>query len=288
MKFVASPSTPSLPAPLRRGEIPGLREAILRLEGRPPILQNHSALLSCGIAEIDTALGGGLAPAALHEIAAPGEAGIAAATGFTLGLARRVPAAAVLWVLEEMTLRESGNPYGPGLADIGFAPERLVTVVTAHASDVLWAMEEALRCRAIGAVIGELRSARGIGAVATRRLSLAAARRGGVALLLRPRPAAEATPADTRWIVGPASSFPARHGIGPPAFAVQLVRNRRGVLGSWLVEWNCVEQRLQLASAHPQYLVEAAADRSSRADDAAAPAGRETDPGTSRRIRAVG
>jgi protein ImuA len=248
--------------PQRRDLMSALRGAIAKIERKHASLDEAAPLLPFGVAEIDDVLGGGLAPAALHEIAATGEAEIAAATGFTLALACRAPARAVLWIAEEMTACESGTPYGPGLDEIGLAPERLVTVTATHARDVLWAMEEALRCRAVGAVIGELRSERGVGDVAVRRLSLAATERGGLALLLRTAPSAEATPADTRWIVGPAASASTQHGIGPPAFAVQLVRNRRGVLGSWMLEWNCVDQCFQLASTHPQSLAAPALDRS--------------------------
>lgn len=255
------PPAPAGGRPQRRDLMAALRGAIAKIERKHASLEEAAPPLPFGIAEIDGALGGGLAPAALHEITATGEAEIAAATGFTLALAARAPARAVLWIAEEMTGRESGAPYGPGLDAIGVAPERLVIVTAAHARDVLWAMEEALRCRAVGAVISELRSERGVGDVAVRRLSLAATERGGLALLLRTTPSADATPADTRWIVGPAASAPTRHGIGPPRFAVQLVRNRRGVLGSWVLEWNCADQRFQLASTHPQPLAAPALDR---------------------------
>jgi protein ImuA len=252
------------------GFIASLRRTILSLEGRPAVLADDPAAFSpFGVPAVDAALGGGLRRGVLHEIAATGEAEIASATGFTLTLAARAPARAVLWIAEQTAMRESGAPYGLGLDEIGLAPERLVIVTAAHARDVLWAMEEALRCCAVGAVIGELRTQRGVGDVAVRRLSLAAAERGGLALLLRTAPSAEATPADTRWIVGPAASAPTRHGIGPPAIAVQLIRNRRGVLGSWMLEWNCVDQRFQLASTHPQPLAEAVVDRPRRAAGAA-------------------
>ena len=66
-------------------------------------------------------------------------------------------------------------------------------------------MEEALRCRAVSAVIGEMRAG-GIDAVAVRRLSLAAAESGALALLLRAAPPSDASTAATRWIVGAAPS----------------------------------------------------------------------------------
>src|SRR5690606_15261182 len=112
--------------------------------------------------------------------------------------------------------------------------------------DVLWAMEEALRCRGAGAVIGEIRSlGRGVGLTASRRLSLAAERDGATGFLLRATPSDEAVAAATRWTVGSAPSAPAPYGPGPPRFDVHLTRNRRGSTGSWILEWNSVDQRFE-------------------------------------------
>ena len=142
---------------------------------KPAGIADGPGILPLGIAAIDAALGGGLARGALHEIAAASEAHLAAATGFALGLAAHEQAR-VVWIAEDMALAESGAPYGPGLDAFGLAPERLLTVAAARPRDLLWAMEEALRCRAVGAVIGELRDS-AINTVALRRLSLAAARK---------------------------------------------------------------------------------------------------------------
>jgi protein ImuA len=214
-----------------------------------------------GIDSLDAALGGGLAAGALHEIATLREPAIAAASGFALALAalngRR--AAGILWIAEDMALLESGAPHGPGLDALGLAPERLLTVAAAKSRDVLWAMEEALRCRAVGAVIGEVRHET-IDLVATRRLSLAAARTTALALLLRAAPQAGGSAALTRWIVGGAAS-PGPHGPGPPRFLAQLVRNRRGPLGTWMLEFCRRDQRFLLASAHPEPVAAPVLDR---------------------------
>ncbi len=244
-----------------------------------------------GLAGVDAALGGGLARGALHEISAVNEAHLSAATGFTLGLA--ASARNLLWIAEDMALTESGAPYGPGLDCFKRAPERLVTVAVANKRDLLWAMEEALRCRAIGAVIGEVRHG-AIDPIAVRRLSLAAAESGALALLLRAQPSSDASTAMTRWIAGaaPSLSSPSPAGGGspsearwggvtyekrspPPAslrsalagdlpppgggengaaprFAAQLVRNRRGPLGSWILEWRDTDERFILAATHAQ------------------------------------
>ena len=138
-------------------------------------MENGSGVLPFGIAAIDTMLGGGLMRGALHEIAASAEAHSAAATGFALGLAALcTPSPRLFWIAEEMARVESGVPHGAGLDAFGLAPERLVTVSVTHRRDLLWGMEEALRCRAVGVVIGEMRAGkidadRGAAALARRR-----------------------------------------------------------------------------------------------------------------------
>jgi protein ImuA len=227
----------------------------------------------------------------LHEIAAAREAEVAAASVFALALAARktsrrrappaiansckagehdgaisVPASGlnVIWIAEDLSLVENGALYGPALDGIGIAPERLITVAAAHTREVLWAMEEALRCRAVGMVIGEMRP-RGIDQVATRRLALAAAAGSALGLILYTAPDDAPSAAVTRWVIGAASSPNAErgHGIGPPRLLARLVRNRRGPLGTWIVEWNSVEQRFELAT-HSKPMAEEAFDRPHR------------------------
>jgi protein ImuA len=274
-----------------------LRQKLSSVERATGLTGECGAPLDLGVAVIDAALGGGLTCGALHEIAAGRETEAPAATGFALAVTARATrksrrfsdqqtffrhgrnesghdrrilsgGRAVLWIAEDLSLCENGAPYGPGLDEAGIAPEQLITVAAPRARDVLWAMEEALRCRTVGVVIGEMR-ARGIDQVATRRLSLAAAAGDTLGLLLRTAPDDGPSAFATRWIIGTAPSFflsPSErcHGIGPPRLAVRLVRNRRGHLGAWIVEWDSVEQRFELAT-HSELMAGAAFDRSHRA-----------------------
>jgi protein ImuA len=235
-----------------------LRNTIARME-RPPDL-GEVGVQPFGIPELDATLGGGLARGTLHEISALSEAHIVTASGFALGVARGNRT--IVWIGEDMARRESGAPFGCGLDEFGIAPERLLTVSVSQRRDLLWAMEETMRCPAVGAVIGELRH-QSIDVVALRRLSLAACERGVMALLLRSTPSAHASTAATRWVVGAAPSQP-RYGPGAPRFNAQLMRNRRGPLGSWMLEWNDTDECFVLASAHPQPVAAAAFDRSAR------------------------
>src|SRR6202521_5264398 len=234
-------ASPTPPAP--HGVLANLRRALA-----PEFSQTAGqSALAFGIPSLDAALGGGLATGALHEIAAAREAEIPAATGFALILAARNQGPLV-WIAEDMALAENGAPYGPGLEDLGLAPERLIAVKAAKSRDVLWAMEEALAGAAgPGAVLGEIRS--GIDLTAPRRLALAAGRGRALALLLRSAPANDASAAATRLLVGAAPSrplsgaIPMAFGPGPPRFCVRLARNRRGPLGAWMLEFDRVEQR---------------------------------------------
>jgi len=283
--------TMAAPAPLNAApaaqaavRIGALRRQLAALE--PAVAGECGALLALGNPLIDGALGGGLGSSALHEIAAARETDVAAASGFVLALAARmtssrvphtargnswdarndarVSASPVLWIAEDLSFAENGALYGPGLDGIGIAPEQLITVAAARGRDVLWAMEEALRCRALGMVIGEMRP-RGIDQVATRRLALAAAAGNAFGLILYTASDDVPSAAVTRWIVGAAAPRDTErsHGIGPPRFLARLVRNRRGPLGTWIVEWNSVEQRFELAT-HSEPVAGAAFDRPHR------------------------
>lgn len=220
-----------------------LRQRLQRLE-KPPGLIDGPAVLPLGAPTVDAILGGGLMHGALHEIGAAGEAHATAATGFAAGVAV-LASQCTIWIAEDMVALESGAPYGPGLDGIGLAPERLVAVAVAQRRDLLWAMEEALRCRAVGCVIGEMRRGT-LDAIAMRRLSLAAADTGALALILRAAPENDASTATTRWVVGAAASTHAH-----ARFAVALVRNRRGPRGQWILEWSDSDGRFTCA-AHAQ------------------------------------
>lgn len=267
-----------------------LRRQLCALEAATGLAGDCGAPLALGHPVIDGALGGGLSAGALHEVAAAREVETAAASGFALALAARMTSwrkastaighscdarahnderavtsgRHVLWIAEDLSLAENGAPHGPGLDGIGIAPERLITVAAARERDVLWAMEEALRCRAVGMVIGEMRP-RDIDQVATRRLALAAAAGNALGLILRTAPDDRPSAAATRWIVGAAPSLNAErgHGVGPPRLLARLVRNRRGHLGAWIVEWNSVEQRFELAT-HSEPVAGSAFDRPHR------------------------
>ncbi len=211
--------------------------------------------LPTGAAAVDAALGGGLARAALHEVAAVRPGDPAAAIGFALGLAARAAAAGgrVLWIVEAAAGREAGGLYGPGLDGFGLPARRLVVLAVRRPVDALWAMEEGLKTAGLAAVVAELLDGAAADLTASRRLSLAAGAGGGLGLIVAHRGGPGPSAAASRWRAGAAAGPPDRHGgLGPPAVALALTRNRRGPCGAFTIEWDSHAGRFaDLAAARP-------------------------------------
>jgi len=220
-----------------RQALAGLRAELRRLEGGG---RRERAARPVGLPAIERVLpGGGLARGALHEILGT-ETGWAAAVGVAASLGAGLPRQGpVLWCLADDGL------YGPGLARLGLAPDRLILVRARRPADLLWAMEEGLKTPGLVAVLGEPKS---LDLTASRRLQLAAEGSGVTGLVLR-RDQAGSSVAVTRWRVAPAPSGPAfgtdtrDFGLARARWQVELIRCRgadwaEGAVGHgcWLME----------------------------------------------------
>jgi protein ImuA len=234
----------------RTSTLASLRGSIERLEANGDAQAFNKVAL--GHAGADAMLRGGLAVAAVHEVFAEGHQS-AAATGFVTGLAGRIaPRKPLVWVRQDFAEAESGALSMSGYCELGLDPRLIVTVRATDAETALRATADALACDALGAVVLEVwGETRQLDLVASRKLTLAAQASGVTALLLRV--AAEPAPstAETRWIVRAAHSPPAE-GWGAPVFDAQLVRNRHGPVGRWIMEWKCDECLFREPAAYPQ------------------------------------
>ena len=214
---------------LRRA-IRGIEEA--RSPGRP-----H---LPLGVPEIDRALpGGGLRLGCIHEVG-----GDEAATGFCAVLLARAGGGggdsgerggSLLW------LARGDDLYAPGLVCYGIGAGKLLVVSGLHRqADMLWAMEEALRCRALAGVVAE---AEAIGLTAGRRLMLAAEGTGVLGLVLsrggggRGRGGAGVAAAVSRWRVTAVPGVDGGGGGAEPRWRVELLRCRGGKHSEWITAW---------------------------------------------------
>jgi protein ImuA len=129
--------------------------------------------------------------------------------------------------------------------------------------EAFWALEEALRSRALTVVGGVLAS--GIDLRTSRRLLTAAAGSGALLLALRPAEADEVNAAATRWRVAAAPAGRDRFGcFAGVRWRLSLERCRNGRPGNWIVEWDDGARGFRLAGTV--------------ADRALSPRGSETDP----------
>jgi protein ImuA len=191
--------------------------------------------LAFGIAEMDRTLSGGLAAAALHEVAAASATlnDDAAASLFVAGIAARLDGT-ILWVMSRRDL------FAPALAQAGLPPGRIVYAECSREEESLAVIEEGVRHAGLAAVIGETGR---MTMTTARRLQLAAEASGTMALLLRrwrrrgADPLASPSAAMTRWRIG---CFPSRQlpvaGIARPRWQVELARQRGGPGATWILE----------------------------------------------------
>jgi protein ImuA len=210
--------------------------------------------LPFGEPEVDRILGGGLMRGALHEVAPETEGDAPAAGGFCAGILVRALAREktrqVLWIRHDLATVEDGAPYGPGLAALGLDVARILFVLASNATEVLDAMEHALRSATLAAVFGELRGTAKLDPRASRRLALAAGHGATPALMLRLGAGGQLrTPvaAATRWRIGALASGEAPvNGVGLPRMKADLIRNRRGPAASFSLEWRIHDRTFRI------------------------------------------
>lgn len=242
-----------------------LKRRIAAIEGRAEALIDVEASTSTpstvwdfGLADIDAKLPGGLRRGALHEIAPASAADAPSAAAFALALLLRKfwkdseskvvfdVRQPLVWGVSGHLGGEFGRPYLPALRRLGLA-RPLFLLEARRESDVLWALEEALRSGGPAAVIGEVRAAPFL---AARRLQLTAAEAGVPCLLLalgHQGPSA----AETRWRIAARASradpLDAK-APGAPRWQVELVRARGGRPGCWDVEFDHATHAFHLAA----------------------------------------
>lgn len=234
--------------------------------------------LSFGVSVLDGRLGpsGGLSLGALHECLGASSGAASALTGFAAALVGRLSTrrdGRVLWISTAAARREGGGLHALGLLCAGCDPGRIVEAAVERPEEALWAFEEGLSCRGTAAVVAEIAGdPDALDLTATRRLALRASRGGegaegsgrALALLLRAGGTAQSTAASTRWRVAAARSRRSAGftpGLGRPAFAVELDKNRDGRLGRFVLEWNPDERRFSLLPAHSGALSAPSRDR---------------------------
>lgn len=228
----------------------GRVQTIEALKLQVAALENHPVLTE---AEDGSASAGSLATprGVVQEVFADSLVNAGAALGFALGQARGLlkPSRPGLLILQlKSDTQEIGLPYGLGLRQFGLDAEAIVLIRTDSIVELLWAMEEAIACRAVAVVVADIATPhKALDFTASRRLALRTAASGATAFLVRYGRDREASAAKFRWRVEPAQSRAPRfdsRAPGPPRWRVALEKGNLGRRRSrseegqvFLVDW---------------------------------------------------
>lgn len=210
-----------------------LRKDILSLQGfRVP---TDSQKVQFGLGPIEAAFPNGTFPTgAIHELLSERKEDAAATTGFMATLLGRMmqSGGVCVWISCKRTL------FPASLKFFGIEPERVIFIDAKNEKDLLWMVEEALKCQALAAVVGELQE---INLTESRRLQLAVEQSRVTGLLHRHNPRSTNTiAAVSRWKITALPSDPGEElpGIGFYRWNVDLLKVRNGEPGSWQVQWS--------------------------------------------------
>ena len=128
-----------------------LKMEILPLEGLRMSMAGEA--LDAGLGPMNQAFPQGSFPlAAIHEFISNGPESAAATSGFISALVSPLmkKGGAVIWI------GSSGTIFPPALQQFGIEPDRIIFIDLQKEKDLLWAMEEALKCHGLSAVVGEI------------------------------------------------------------------------------------------------------------------------------------
>lgn len=209
----------------------GLQADILRLQGFKTV---QNTVLESGLGPLKYAFPNATFPlGAIHEFISAKPEETATTIGFLSGLLNVLLGGngAVLWISSSRML------FPPALKSFGLSPDQFIFIDVQKEKEALWALDEALKCSALTAVVGELPN---MSFTHSRRLQLAVEESQVTGFLLRNQPRAIGTTACvSRWQITPLPSTPIDDlpGIGFPKWRVHLQRIRNGKPGTWDIQW---------------------------------------------------
>lgn len=208
-----------------------LRKDILLMEGFKPCLS--SAADNAPLALINFAFPNHTFPvSAIHEFICKSPEEISASYGFISGIASSLTkkGGIVAWV--------TSSPVFPhALKMYGISPEHVIFIQPPRQKDLLFVVEEVLKCDGLTAVIADMRE---ISFTESRRLQLSVEHSGVTGFLVRHKPKNAVTCSVTRWRIQPitTSEIIELPGISFPSWNVELLKVRNGKPGVWKMQWS--------------------------------------------------
>lgn len=216
----------------RHDIISKLQTDILRLQGFKQ--ERGNSPLDAGLGPIIKSFPNSTFPVGcIHEFVSQKKEDATTTTGFVAGLINSlmINSGAALWISSSRTL------FPPALKAFGIQPERFIFIDLKRERDVLWAMDEALKCGALSVVVGEIQN---VSFMESRRLQLAVEQSQVTGFILRSNLSkVNTTACISRWKITsmPSELIEDLPGIGFPKWKVELVRVKNGKTGEWEVVW---------------------------------------------------
>jgi protein ImuA len=210
-----------------------LRKDILSLQGVKPGNEGNAGVF--GLGPLESAFPNGVCPTGnIHEFFITEPEHAATSAGFLSGLLQVLMknGSACLWISTNRTL------FPPALQAFGIEPDRIIFVDLKREKDVLWVMEESLKCEGLTAVVAELKE---INFAQSRRLQLVVEKSKVTGFVLRSDPnKITSTACVARWRITPLPSEleEGMPGVGFPRWNVELLKVRNGNPGTWIMEWS--------------------------------------------------
>jgi protein ImuA len=208
-----------------------LKAEIMALEKFP--MPKPAQQVSVGLGSLESSFSGNSFPVGVvHELISGERRGAASTNGFIAALLGRLMRKNdyCLWISNQRTL------FPPGLKSFGVEPDRIIFIDIKREKEVLWAVEQSLKCGGLAAVVAELKE---ISFAQSQRLQLAVEKSRVTGFLHRYQPMSEhALACATRWKIKPLPSVPedGLPGLGFPRWQVELIKARNGKSGRWQLE----------------------------------------------------
>jgi protein ImuA len=216
---------------LKADIITQLKKDILALQGFKPLLHQDQQIY---LGTINHSFPNSVFPLGVnHEFICNDHEGLTASSGFIAGILSSLlkKNGAALWISSSHTI------FPPALVSLGINPAQFIFIRLRNQKQILWTIEEALKCDGLTAVVGEIST---LDLIQSRRLQLATEQSGVTGFLLCTHQGLLNTTACTcRWQIHSLQSETedGLPGVGFPRLNVELLKVRNGKSGSWQLEW---------------------------------------------------
>jgi len=217
---------------LKANIIVQLQKEILHLQGTRST--SNSTVLDLGLETIKNAFPNAQFPlGVVHEFICEGTEDVSASCGFISGILSSLMrcGGACLWISSSQTV------FPPSLKSFGIDPHKIIFISLRKEKEILWAIEEALKCDGLAVVVGEIQE---LSFTVSRRLQLAVEQSRVTGFIIRCNPRnINTTACVARWkiISIPSVVVDDIPGVGFPRWNVELLKIRNGNPGTWQIEW---------------------------------------------------